>query len=473
MNQKKYVGESEGKHPGNFQISPASFRDPSGVVYSQDGVIYRQINPVYQEHYDKLISSGLYAKLLEHGLIIPHSEVTNKPLEGTGAYKVIQPEPLDFITYPYEWCFNQLKDAALTTLSIQQIAIDHGMQLKDASAYNIQFYHGRTVLIDTLSFEVSSLNKPWVAYRQFCQHFLAPLSLMAKRDFRLGQLLRVYIDGIPLDLASYLLPKSTRLDFTLLTHIHLHASSQKHYAKRKIDANRQISSLSLRGLIDNLKSGIEKLKWIPQGIGWDKYYQENNYTTRGLSHKEAILDDWIERIGPATVWDLGANTGLFSRLASRRGIPTLAFDIDPAAVELNYRQCIAEKDKYLLPALIDLTNPSPGLGWMNQERYSLLQRTPVDAIFALALIHHLAISNNLPFDRLVPFFRSLGKWLFIEFIPKEDNQVERLLANRQDIFSNYNQTSFEKSFLTAYEIQARQTIQDSCRQLYLMKARDL
>jgi hypothetical protein len=171
------------------------------------------------------------------------------------------------------------------------------------------------------------------------------------------------------------------------------------------------------------------------------------------------------------VWDLGANIGLFSRRASQRGIPTLAFDIDPAAVEQGYLRCKSEGDKFLYPAVIDLTNPSPGIGWMHQERLAWLQRAPAGAVLALALIHHLAIGNNLPFERLVPFFQKLGNWLIIEFIPKEDSQVGRLLANRLDIFEGYHQAAFEECFATAFEIQAAETIQDSLRRLYLLKSR--
>jgi len=180
----------------------ASFRDPSGFLFSRQGVLYRQVNQIYAEHCDRLMSSDLYARLIKAGLLIPHEEVNVEPEEPSLAYKVIKPEPVRFISYPYEWSFSQLKDAALATLAIQMRALESGMVLKDASAYNIQFHHGKPMLIDTLSFEIYHEGDPWVAYRQFCQHFLAPLSLMANKDVRLGQLMRIYIDGIPLDLAS-------------------------------------------------------------------------------------------------------------------------------------------------------------------------------------------------------------------------------------------------------------------------------
>jgi hypothetical protein len=208
-------------------LEPGSFRDPAGFLFYLKKKLYRQVNQSYKEDYDLLIDSGLYQKLVEQEALIPHQEVDilfPQPLNG---YKVIQPEFIPFISYPYEWSFSQLKDAALTTLKIQKIAFQHGMSLKDSSAFNIQFHMGKPLFIDTLSFEKYKEGEPWVAYRQFCQHFLAPLTLMSRRDIRLGQLLRIYIDGIPLDLAASLLPFSTRLNMSVYMHIVFHGKIQK------------------------------------------------------------------------------------------------------------------------------------------------------------------------------------------------------------------------------------------------------
>ena len=185
---------------------PGSFRDPSGFLFHRDQVLYRQINPCYRETYERLIASGLYRESVASSLLIAHEEVDADKLSRDGAYKVIQPQPVPFISYPYEWSFSQLKDAALLTLELQHRALAKDLSLKDASAYNIQFLDGRPIFIDTLSFEPDREGSPWVAYRQFCQHFLAPLALMSHVDIRLNCLLRTSIDGIPLDLANSLLP---------------------------------------------------------------------------------------------------------------------------------------------------------------------------------------------------------------------------------------------------------------------------
>ena len=457
----------------NGQLA-ASFRDPSGFLFSRDHLLYRQINQGYATEYDHLMESGLYDKLVKARQLIPHTEVDIPPAEPEVAFKVIRPEKICFISYPYEWSFSQLRDAALATLSIQKRALKFGMSLKDASAYNIQFHNGKAIQIDTLSFEIFKEGQPWVAYKQFCQHFLAPLALMAKTDIRLNQLMRVYIDGVPLNLASRLLPFSTRLSFGLLTHIHLHARAQERFSEKAVDHSQpknEMSKLSLLGLLDSLASTIRKLKWEPAGTEWGNYYEITNYTDSAFEHKKNILSGWINRVKPRSVWDLGANNGTFTRLASEQGIPSIAFDIDPAAVEQNYRQVRRNKEQNILPLIQDLTNPSPSIGWRNCERDSLLERAPADMVFALALIHHLAISNNVPMLQLANFFHEIGKWLIIEFVPKSDSQVQKILASRLDIFDNYTLEGFERAFGSYFVIHEKVKLREAERYLYLMERR--
>jgi len=459
----------------NLNVS-SSFRDPSGFLFLRDGVIYRQVNTVYKENYDHLINSGLYKSLVDFGLLIPHNEVNVSYAKSDDAYKVLKPELVGFVSYPYEWSFSQLKDAALTTLEVQKSSLKYGMTLKDCSAYNIQFMKGKPVFIDTLSFEKYHEGEPWVAYKQFCEHFLAPLALMSYRDIRLNQLLRVYIDGIPLDLASSLLPFHSRFNFSLLLHIHFHSRSQKHYADkpiRKQTLQKKVSLTSFLGLIDSLESSVRKLKWCPKGTEWVDYYvSSNHYDLHAINHKRQLVSDFLDRISPKTVWDLGANTGLFSRIASDKGIPTISFDVDPPCVEINYLIAVEKGETNILPLLLDLTNPSPGVGWENEERIPFLDRGHADTALALALIHHLAISNNLPLARIASFFRKICNSLIIEFIPKSDLKVQKLLTTRKDIFPNYTQEAFETEFGRLFSIQASEKLRNSERTLYLMLAKE-
>ena len=451
-------------------VLPSSFRDPAGYVFRRGGVFYRGIRKSGRPHYDMLMSSGLYKELVAANLLVPHEEF---PLEGErvgDVTKVIRPEEIPFISYPYEWSFSQMQDAALATLEIEKRALRYGMTLVDASAYNIQFLGGRPVLIDTLSLRQAVEGEPWTAYGQYCRHFLAPLALMGLKDIRLGQLLRVHLDGIPLDLASSLLPLRTRRRLPLLLHLHIHAKSQKRFEGRQVRVARgKVGRQALLGLVDSLESGIKKLHWRASGTEWADYYEDTNYSTEGLDDKRKIVEEFIREVRPRTVWDLGGNIGTFSRIAAAAGAYTVSFDIDPACVEMNYLRIRREKEENLLPLLLDLTNPSPGAGWENKERMTLLERGPADAVLALALLHHLAIGNNLPLDKAARFFARTGRHLLLEFVPKSDSQVKRLLVTREDVFDAYTQEGFERAFGEVFTIKRRVPLSGSERALYIME----
>ena len=460
----------------SLSVDPGSFRDPSGFIFYRDGTLFRQVQSSYREQYELLTGSGLYRALVDAGAMISHEEERIESGLTPSAYRILRPERVPFLSYPYEWCFSQLKDAALATLQIQKEALRFGMTLKDASAYNIQFRAGKPTLIDTLSFEVYQPGSPWVAYGQFCRHFLAPLALMSRTDVRLQQLLRSHLDGIPLDLASRLLPRNTWLQPGLLTHIHLHGAAQRRYegeTVRRSGSEANMSRTALLGLIDSLESTVRSLTWKPAGTTWAEYYSRTNYSEAAMRGKCSLVAALLDAITPQpqTAWDLGANTGLFSRVASGRGIRTISMDIDPAAVEKNYLECRANADTHLLPLLADLTSPSPDLGWALRERSSLIARGPADLLLALALVHHLAIGNNVPLDRIAQFLRSLGEWLIIEFVPKSDSQVQRLLATRDDIFPDYTAAGFETAFGSCFDVVRSTPVPDSERTLYLMHGR--
>lgn len=451
------------------RLEEASFRDPSGFIFYDNHNVYRQINRSYQKHFDELVSSGLYAELVKQQLLISHEE-TDIPSLTSDGYRVIKPRKLDFISYPYEWSFGQLKAAALTTLRIQKVSLSFGLTLKDASAYNIQFIDYNPVLIDTLSFERLDEGKPWIAYRQFCQHFLAPLALMVHSDIRLASLLKVFIDGIPLDLASRLLPLKTRFSFPLLTHIHLHAKSQSRYAGKDISKVKgRMGRNALLGLVDNLMSCCSNLKWKSPDTVWGNYYSDTNYSASASDHKAEIVKQFASRIEPQTAWDLGANNGKYSRILSRMGVATIAFDMDPVAVEANWLHVQESNETHITPLLLDLTNPSSGIGWAGTERQSLVDRGPVDLVMALALVHHLAIGNNVPFRMIAKFLASVGQYLIIEFVPREDSQVQRLLSSRVDIFAEYDEQSFREEFLQFFEIMECEQVKESSRLMFLMK----
>jgi SAM-dependent methyltransferase len=458
-------------------VDPASFRDPSGFVFRRDGAVYRQVNRSFAARWEDLEASGLLDGLQASGLLIAHAAAPlDAALRPELAHAVIRPEPLEFVSYPYEWSFGQLRDAALLTLEAQAASSEAGYTLRDATAYNVQFQGGRPVLIDTLSFERAVPGRPWTAYRQFCEHFLAPLALMARRDARCGLMLREFVDGIPLDLAASLLPGRTKLNPGLLSHIHLHARAQRRYADRT-DAGaaaatgRTMSPLRQRALIDSLRRTVEGLRWEPAGTEWADYAENTSYGDAAARRKDELVREFLAAAGGDRVWDLGANTGRFSRIAAGLGRRVVAWDVDPAATELHYRRVREDGTTSILPLVLDLGNPSPGLGWANAERRSLRDRADADVVLALALVHHLAISRNVPFDRLAEYFADLAPGLVVEFVPKDDPMVRRLLATREDVFPDYTIEAFRAAFGRRFEILAEAPIEGVSRSLLRMQRR--
>jgi 2-polyprenyl-3-methyl-5-hydroxy-6-metoxy-1,4-benzoquinol methylase len=460
-----------------MQRESSSFRDPAGYIYKSDnGTILRVISNYGKSDFDALEKSGLYKELTDEGLLVEHKDVSSgyKSKLGADVYKVIEPEQLPLISYPYEWSYSQYKDAALTTLEVHRRALEKGLSLKDSSAYNIQFFEGKPIFIDTLSFEPYKEGEPWVAYRQFCQHFLAPLALMAYKDVELNKLMSIYIDGVPLGLASKLLPKKAKLKPGILAHIALHARSQaKHESAEKSSVAKlkkaTISKSRQLSLIQNLANTIKALPMSKKNTEWGEYYTFTNYSKKSFKQKEKMVHDMAKKVKPKTVWDLGANDGSFSRVVATLGAQVASFDIDPNAVEKNYQVVKRNNEANLLPLLLDLTNPSPAIGWSSSERQSFIQRGPADLVMSLALIHHLSISNNVPLPELSKFFAEISKYLIMEFVPKQDSKVQKLLSSRKDIFSSYNEEGFEAAFSEHFKIIDKKKVSGSKRTLYLLR----
>lgn len=457
-------------------ISPASFRDPAGYVFFEGDIAKRAVTFKGQPDYEIFISSGLYKALLERELILAHQEDARRVEPASGIYKVIVPEQLDYISYPYEWSFSQFKDAALLTLEVQQLAMEHGLSLKDASAFNLQFRGPKPVFIDTLSFEKNKRG-PWVAYGQFCQHFLAPLLLMAYVSANFNQFLKAALEGFSLQLTSALLPRSTYLRLGPLLHVHLHARSQKKHSTRpKLAPSPGGSSSgsdtkptlvsSLRSTIENLKGGKQSQShWI------DYYRQARHYPQEAEEFKKKVVSSTVRAIRPARVFDLGGNVGHYSRLVTAQGINCICYDFDPSCVDQNYLLSKASRDAHMLPLLMDLTNPTPGLGFDCRERLGFAERSKPDLILALAILHHLRVAGNIPLARISEFLAKLTRWLLIEFVPKEDRCVQVLLLGRPDIFDDYSLPEFLRIFQRQFQLEQALQIPCTMRWLCLLRKR--
>lgn len=460
-------------------IDPASFRDSAGFVFFRNGKVFRQVNIVATQCYDTLMESGLYKELADAGLLVSHTETNEPPLAPDSAYKVIQPEQIPFISYPYEWCFSQLKDAALMTLQLVKKALAKDMILKDASAYNVQFRNGKPIFIDTLSFEGYNEGEPWIGYKQFCQHFLAPLALGSYINMQLAQsLMKGFIDGVPLELASRLLPTSSKFRLGVLFHLHLHAAAQHRYSDNSdaLKKMRKIPKNSLLGIINQLYATVAKMKGGLTESEWGEYYRDdkNNYDEESASSKKDIVSKFISIVDDAkTCWDFGGNTGRYSGLAADKELDTIVLDIDNVAIEKCYRGIKEDGQHRLLPLVFDLANPSPAIGWNNTERGTVWDRGKPDLALALALVHHLCISNNTPLEKVAAFFSEKTKYLIIEFVPKSDSQVQILLATRKDIFPNYCIEGFEAAMSAHFTLLAKEGILGSERTVFLYKNKHL
>ncbi|MGN6399638.1 MAG: hypothetical protein ACTHMD_04230 [Flavisolibacter sp.] len=449
----------------------SSYRDPSGFLFYENDILYRQVNNIFKDDFDLFISSGLYQQLVDKNILIPHKKIEENITGSTDWYQTIQPEKISFISYPYEWCFDMLKDAALLTLEAAQEAMNYGMMLKDASAYNVQWHKGKMIFIDTLSFEKWDESRPWIAYRQFCEHFLAPLALMHYLKLPLQNLSFAYADGIPLTLAKKLLPSRSKFNLNTYLHLHLHAniSENAKTANPKRQTLKPFSATKLKNLLRSLEETVRSFSLNnPSGV-WSGYYNEAFQREDYVVPKKQIVENWISRVNAYSAIDVGANEGEFSELLAAKNIFTISADFDHYSVNRLYNTTKKNNNASILPLIIDFANPSPAIGVNNEERSSFLQRTNTELVLALAVIHHLAIGKNIPFENIAAMFQSLGNWLIIEFVSKEDEKIQLMLQQKKDVYYDYNEEKFITAFKNFYSIIEKAEIGNSGRRLFLMK----
>ncbi len=451
--------------PVQSQRHPASYRDPSGFIFNHEEIVYRQVNQVFRKDFDYFISSGLYDSLVKDQLLISH-HVVDKNLTGDkNYYTTLQPQFVRFISYPYEWCFDMLKDAALLTLRIIKTAMQYGMVLKDASPYNIQWYSGKLIFIDTLSFEKYDETKPWIAYRQFCENFVGPLALMNYLQLPLQSLLLSYPEGLPLTIAKKMLPWKSRFNMHLYLHLHLHAG----YFKKKftVKSTTAFSKQKLTNILKSLEELINPFQLNYKGV-WANYYDEAEQRTEYIANKKKIIENWINNLDKInTAIDVGANDGTFSALLQEKGIFTVSADFDHFAINHLYKKAKINLNKLANPIIIDFANPSPATGLNNNERISFIDRTHTDLVLVLAFIHHLAIGKNIPFEDIAQLFLNLGKTLIVEFVDKQDEKIQFMIQQKKDIYSWYSEENFKNFFEKYYKIISVETL-SSHRRLYLM-----
>jgi ribosomal protein L11 methylase PrmA len=449
-----------------MQTHPASYRDNSGFVFKQHDQVFRYIHPNYEPHYHQLMNSGLYDELVKIKRLIPHQEITDTNAFNFTDGKVLLPELIPFISYPYEWSFDMWKDAALLTLQIAMAALKKEMILKDATPFNVQFVNGKPIFIDTLSFENYESGKPWIAYHQFSECFLAPLLLMHYCHPDANKLFTVYPNGIPMDVLVNLLPKRSRWNMNTFLHIHLQAKfagKQKQKGKNENNFSKQKLELLLKGL----ESFVQKLSPKKVKTAWDDYYTDTILGDDYLKAKTILVKSFSNFIDFKTVIDLGANDGHFSLLFDESK-NVIATDADNNCINDLYLKIKKEGRQNILPLVNDLTSPSPAIGWANTERESVTTRLKADLVMALALVHHLAIAKNVPLHFIADWLQPMGEHLIIEFVPRDDEKVKLLLQNRKDIFDNYSLENFRSIFTEKYKILREEKVGNTSRILFLM-----
>lgn len=448
---------------------PSSYRDNAGFVFEHNGNVYRYIHPRYLSAYHQLMQSGLYTELTAKGWLIPHTEIADGAPFNYPDGKVIFPEQIPFISYPYEWGFAMWQHAALLTLNIATAALKNNMFLKDATPFNIQFLKGKPVFIDTLSFENYEEGKPWIAYRQFCESFLAPLLLMHYCHQDSYKLLMLYPNGIPLEILITLLPKKCKWNLNAYLHIYLQSkiSSTKNKSSAAFHFSKQKQEILLKGLT----GFVQKLSVKKTKTTWDDYYTGTILGQQYLDTKTKLVQSFLTDIDFKTVIDLGANDGYFSLLFQNTDKEIIAVDADANCINNLYIKIRRDNITNILPLIITLNNPSPAIGWNNEERDAFIKRSKSKQglVLALALVHHLAIACNVPLGLIANWLAPMSNYLLIEFVPKQDEKVQLLLQNRQDIFDDYTQTNFEAVFSKHFKIILQEKINGTDRILYLMK----
>lgn len=452
----------------SYTRHPASFKDPSGFVFEADGKFYRQVNQFYAPQYRQLMDSGLYAQLVKNGQLVSHEEINVNFTQDKEWFTTINPEAVTYISYPYEWCFAQLKDAALLTLKILRQSLDYGMILKDATPFNIQFHNGRPVFIDTLSFDKYDQKQPWIAYRQFCQCFLFPLYLEHYLKSDIQKILSTYINGIPNDIIAKLLPLKSRLNLGVWLHVYLQNTTTGTVDKDSRAAVR-FSKKKLIDLISHLETIIRNFPADkPYKTTWSNYYDDTRLSKEYVDDKEKIVLEMCGQTGAKTVLDLGANTGHFSKKLASLGMTVVATDTDSRCINKLYLDTTKNAALNILPLVVDVANPSPAIGFNNRERAAFHDRIQTELVLALALIHHLVIGRNIPLPALAAYFHRVSPQLIIEFPPKQDEKVKQMLSSRPDVFPDYDQEHFEAAFFAYFTIAEQTKIPGTERILYRM-----
>jgi len=463
----------------NFEadFDPGSFRDRYSRVCIQDGKVLRLLSPEAESAWKALRNTRLYLDATQDGRLISAQAIDSEHLRAQpqGNWSAVLEHPrIPFISYPYEWTFGMLKDAALLQLNLLRDALREDMTSKDATPYNIQWRGSQPVFIDIASLEPLREGLPWSGYRQFCELFLFPLMLQAYKQLPFQPWLRGSLEGITAEQMRSLFTLRDYLRPGVLPHVVLQARFQDRYAEHNRDMRGDLrragfSKVLIERNVSNLIKLLGGLNWGQKRSEWSDYGCANSYTETELSKKSEFVKKAMSGQPRQLVWDIGCNEGHFSRIAANHSEYVVALDADPLVVDRLYGDLKRSGEQRILPLYFNVADPSPGMGWRNQERRELSERGKPDFILALAVIHHMVIGANIPLDECLVWFAGFGGELLIEFVDRSDPMVVQLLRNRDDIFSDYTREHFEKALEIHFDLLNTQTLKNGQRTLYHAK----
>ncbi len=459
---------------------PGSFRDRHGRVFYRDGAVYRALSRQAIKAWERLEKTRFFPRLVEEGLIVrtrrvdPDGSASMDVPPGDWA-GVLRHETVPYVSYPYEWSFRMLKDAALLQLRLISESLAEGMILKDATPYNVQWNGARPVFIDIPSFEPLPPGGAWTGYRQFCSLYLYPLMLQAYRNLPFQHWLRGSLDGISPQECRDILSSRDLFRSGVLLHVWLQSRFQEKYGARKESASQLLkdAGFNRKAILSNvsrLTRLVSRLRWTPPASQWTGYAGDNTYSGPDREAKREFVRWAVGRKRWKATWDLGANTGDYSRLAAAGSEYVLSMERDSAAVDLLYGALRREGPGNILPLVVNLADPSPSLGWRARERTSLTERGSPELVLCLALIHHMVIAANIPLHEFVEWLSGLGGSLVIEFVRRDDPMVRMLLRNKEDQYADYRMESFEECLGRFFRIHRRQELPSGSRVLYFAEA---
>jgi hypothetical protein len=459
------------------RLDPGSFRDPAARVFRCNGQVFRYVDTDALRDWERLSATRFFKQFTSDGRLIATERSSVPPLPLCSPWvAVLRHQTIPVVSYPYEWCFSMLRDAAMLQLELLLSALDEGMTLKDATPFNIQWIGTRPVFIDTGSFKRAEAGEPWAGYRQFCEMFLYPLLLQAYKNVPFHPWLRGSLEGIEARHFNSLLSLRDWFRPGVLTHVYLLSKLQSRYEGTSRDVRKDLRAAGfgtelVKANVRRMRGVVSELRWKRARSTWSDYADCNTYDADDRERKTQFVRVAAGVRRRSLVWDLGCNIGEYSRVVSQLADRVVSIDADHAAIERLYLTLKDEGNETILPLVGDVTNPSPGLGWRNRERQTLLDRGRPDLIMALALVHHLALARNVPLPELVEWFAQFDSEVIVEFVAPEDAMVQRLLRNRQRLDFRYTQDRFEESVSKHFVVVARDLLQSRTRTIYHLKPR--